>query len=75
MCPKDEDGVAISEQCTLMSIQGNVMIWLVIETACFYCYMFATVVYIAGIMIQRSCQRTKQFSDYKKAIKDFISYA
>ena len=28
------------------SLQGNRMTWLMIETACFYMYMFAAVVYI-----------------------------
>ena len=37
--------------------------------------MFATVVYIAGLALVRTCGRTAQISDFKKAVSDFVSYA
>ena len=35
-----------SSKYTMKSIKGNRMIWLVIETACFYLYMVAAMIYI-----------------------------
>ena len=33
--------------CTIESVKGNRMVWLLIETGCFYIYVFAAVAYIA----------------------------
>ena len=33
--------------CVVMPLQGNKMVWLLIETCCFYTYVFAAVAYIA----------------------------
>ena len=62
-------------ECYLHEITGVRQVWLVLETACFYAYMFATVVYIAGMGISSACRRAPIRSDFKKAIKDFIGYA
>jgi len=35
----------------LMPVEGNKTMWLVIETACFYLYMFAAIFYILGNQI------------------------
>ena len=51
------------------------MIWLVIETATFYLYMTATVVYIGGMTLIRTFESSSGVSDAKKAMLDFIKYA
>lgn len=33
--------------CTIEPLYGNRMLWLLIETCCFYVYVFAAVAYIA----------------------------
>ena len=69
LCPAD------GSQCSIGIIRGTQMIWLVIETATFYLYMLATVVYIAGMAIVRTFESAGTVSDRKKAVLDFISYA
>ena len=69
LCPAD------GGQCRFGIIRGSQTIWLVIETATFYLYMLATVVYIGGMTIYRSFESSSGVSDRKKAMLDFISYA
>ena len=62
--------------CYFDGINGNRTTWLVIETACFYMYVLATVFYI----IWRQCVGifdgdTLAKSDMTKALQDFITYA
>lgn len=44
------------------------MVWLLIETGCFYIYVFAAVAYIAWQMIQGACETPDRYSDRQKAI-------
>ena len=59
----DEDGT-----CVIESVEGNRMVWLLIETGCFYIYVFAAVAYIAWQMIQNTCETPDRYSDRQKAI-------
>ena len=61
--------------CTIEPIMGNRMAWLMIETCCFYTYVFAAVAYIAWSMIRGVCEKPDPYSDRAKAITDFICYA
>jgi len=51
------------------------MVWLIIETACFYLYMIATMIYIFFRQMQSACCDAIQVSDMKKALSDFIYYS
>ena len=66
---------AYGGSCTIGQIKGSQTIWLVIETATFYLYMFATVIYIAGMALIRTFESSSAVSDARKAVLDFISYA
>ena len=66
---------AADGSCTIVPIQGNRMVWLMIETSSFYTYVFAAVAYIAWQMIKGVCEKPDPYSDRQKAIQDFICYA
>lgn len=68
-CPGD------GKICYELLIVGTETIWIVIETFCFYQYLYATVFYIAGMVIKSACMPTKQISDFKKAVLDTVNYA
>ena len=60
----------------LANITGSMEAWLFIETFCFYLYMFATVVFIAGNMIvSEFCSHAGTVADMSRAMIDFISYS
>ena len=56
-------------------IKGNRMIWLILETCCFYVYMIAAMVYIAVRQCQSCCRNSIKESDMKKVTTDFILYS
>ena len=68
-CPGD------GKICYELPIVGTETIWIVIETFCFYQYLYATVFYLAGMVIKSACMPTKQISDFKKAVLDTVNYA
>ena len=43
--------------CHYVPIRGNTQVWLILETLCFYSYLFATVVYIAWRMLSGVCSK------------------
>ena len=51
------------------------MAWLLLETCCFYVYVFAAVAYIAWMMLRGACETADPHSDRLKAITDFLTYA
>ena len=59
----------------MIYIRRTQTVWLAIEVSCFYMYLYATVVYLFGMMMKSTCQKTKHVSDFKKAVLDVISYA
>ena len=57
-------------------IVGNKTTWLVMEMACFYLYVIATVFYIIWQTISNTIYETgDEVSDMYKALTDFISYS
>ena len=48
------------------------MIWLIIETCCFYMYMLGSMVYILVRQLQSVCSSAAETSDMKKVTTDFI---
>ena len=72
VCTNVPDG---GQECALQNIGGAEATWLVLETSCFYAYMFATCVYTMGVMIVSACRPARQVSDFKKAVLDHIVYA
>lgn len=48
--------------------------WIIIETAAFYVYMFAACIFIMKFMAQ-SAYSNKPISDVTKSVKDFLYYA
>ena len=68
-CPGD------GKICYELLITGTETIWITIETFCFYSYLYATVAYIAGMVIKSACMPSKQVSDFKKAVLDTVKYA
>lgn len=64
------------KNCTLVPLTGSRTVWLVIETSCFYLYMFATIFYIISrMMYSVIAEPALEKSDMYKALTDFISYA
>jgi len=59
----------------LSPIVGKYTVWLCIETACFYLYMLAAMLYIFVIQMKSACCDATEISDMKKALTDFISYS
>ena len=57
-----------------VNLVGPRYVWLLIEMGSFYCYLGATVVYIAYFQI-RSFIKNEENSDINKQITDFITYA
>lgn len=47
-------------ECVIVSPQGNKMFWLMIETCCFYLYIFSTVIYILWKQCSGACIRDAQ---------------
>jgi len=60
---------------SLGAVEGNKMTWLVIETACFYLYMLAAVIYILIRQLQSAWCDAVEVSDRKKALMDFLGYS
>ena len=58
----------VAKTCTIDNVEGNRMVWLLLETGCFYIYVFAAVAYIAWQMIQGTCETPDRYSDRSKAI-------
>jgi len=54
--------------CKILPITGNRLAWLLIETCCFYTYLFAAIAFLAWSMIRGVCEKPDQYSDQKKAI-------
>ena len=62
--------------CVMNPIVGNKTTWLVMEMACFYLYMLATVFYIIWRTLRSTCCETgEEKSDMYKALTDFINYS
>ena len=60
----------------LRPITSTMLAWLLIETFCFYCYMLATIVFIAWRMIASELRsNVGSVSDMAKAMNDFITYS
>ena len=63
--------------CVMNPIVGNRSTWLVMEMACFYLYLIATMFYIIWRALASACFETggEKGSDMYKALTDFISYS
>ena len=62
--------------CVVHPVQGNSMVWLMIETACFYLYVMATVIFIGWRQMNGiCCERASITGDMAKVLNDFIKYA
>ena len=59
----------------LNKIKGDRTIWLILETACFYLYMIAAMIYIFVRQMESACCDALQVSDMKKVLTDFITYS
>ena len=59
----------------LRPIRGGFMIWLILETACFYLYMISNMIYILVRQVESVFWSATPISDMKKALTDFISYS
>jgi hypothetical protein len=69
-CPEN------GNRCTMEPLTGHRTTWLVIETACFYLYMIATMAYIVSrTMYSVIAEPPLEKSDMYKTLTDFISYA
>lgn len=60
---------------SLQAMDSNRMTWLLIEAACFYCYMLSAMTYLLYQSFRSCLCSATPIQDRRKALTDFISFS